>query len=272
MKILIFGSNGMAGHVIVKYMQQSNFEVYTAARSNADFLFDVTDRSSIDDIIDNNEFDYVINCVGLLVAESGTRPDRAILINAWFPHYLAYKLQNKTTRLIHLSTDCVFDGSQGPYIESDNHTEKNNYGRSKSLGEVNNNKDVTFRMSIIGPELKNGVGLFNFIYNNTDTEIPGWDNAFWNGLTTLELARCIHEYMLKPNFTGLYHLVNNNVSTNKFELLQLINEVFELNKKIIRSKGPKDINKILVDTRQECNFKISNYYVQLLDLKNFITE
>ena len=270
MKILVLGSNGMAGHTIVKYLKQQNCEVYTSARTNADYIFDVTDKSTIDNIIDNFEFDYIINCVGLLVAESNTRPDRAVLINGWFPHYLAYKLQNSTTKLIHLSTDCVFDGTQGPYTESSKHTEINYYGRSKSIGEVDNNKDITFRMSIIGPELKDGVGLFNFIYKNSDVDIHGWENAWWNGITTLQLAKCIYNYMLNPTCTGIYHLVNNDVIINKYQLLNLINTIFELDKNVIKSSGPKDINKILVDTRHIINTSIPNYEIQLQELKDFI--
>jgi dTDP-4-dehydrorhamnose reductase len=270
MKILVLGSNGMAGHVVSKYLKEQNYEVLTAARSNADYMFDATNKLSIDILLDTTEFDYVINCVGLLVQESNTRPDNAAKVNSWFPQYLSYKLQNSSTKLIHLSTDCVFDGKQGPYTEQSLHSETNYYGRSKSLGEVNNNKDITFRMSIIGPEIKNGVGLFNFIYNNPDTDIPGWENAWWNGITTLQLAKCIDNYMKNPCVTGIYHLVNNDISINKYELLCLINKIYNLNKNIIKTKGPKDINKILIDTRQEFQANIPDYDTQLIEMKKYV--
>jgi dTDP-4-dehydrorhamnose reductase len=125
-------------------------------------------------------------------------------------------------------------------------------------------------MSIIGPEIKNGVGLFNFIYNNPDTDIPGWENAWWNGITTLQLAKCIDNYMKNPCVTGIYHLVNNDISINKYELLCLINKIYNLNKNIIKTKGPKDINKILIDTRQEFQANIPDYDTQLIEMKKYV--
>jgi dTDP-4-dehydrorhamnose reductase len=203
--------------------------------------------------------------------DSNDNPNRAILINSWFPHLLESVFKDSKTKVIHLSTDCVFDGAKGDYIETDYHTEKNFYGRSKSLGELNNEKDITFRMSIIGPEIKlNGTGLFNFIYNNPNNEIQGWDNAWWNGITTLQLAECIDQYIKNPTITGVYHLVNNNVKINKYELLSKINSIFNLNRAIVRTQGPKPVNKILINTRTDFQFNIENYDIQLNKLKEFM--
>jgi dTDP-4-dehydrorhamnose reductase len=217
-----------------------------------------------------NMFDFVNNCVGLLVKDSNDRPDRAALINGWFPHWLEHTFLKSKTRVVHLSTDCVFDGQKGNYIESDTHTETNWYGKSKSLGELNNTKDITFRMSIIGPEIKsNGTGLFNWIVSNTQHELPGWDNAWWNGITTLQLAKCIDQYVNCPSITGVYHLVSNHNRINKFDLLCKINEVYALGKNIVETQGPKTVNKVLVDTREEIDFGIPDYDTMLLELKNY---
>ena len=163
----------------------------------------------------------------------------------------------------------MFDGATGNYVETDAHTETNAYGRSKSLGEVNNNKDITFRMSIIGPELKNGTGLLDWVRKNPHNELPGWDNAWWNGITTLQLAKCIDRYVQDPCISGIYHVVNNAVNINKYNLLCLINEVYGLGKTIIRTSGPKDINKILVDTKHKFDFGIPDYRTQLSELRDF---
>jgi dTDP-4-dehydrorhamnose reductase len=163
----------------------------------------------------------------------------------------------------------VFDGATGRYVETDGHTEMNAYGRSKSLGEVNNAKDITFRMSIIGPEVKNGTGLLDWVRKNPEQTIPGWDNAWWNGITTLQLAKCIDRYVHNPKIAGIYHVVNNSVNINKYELLCLINEVYDLGKTIERTTGPKDVNKILVDTRHEFDFGIPDYHTQLTELRAF---
>lgn len=265
MKITVLGANGMAGHVVASYLSQQGHTVDAVARDR----LDVENPLSIMTFFDQLDADFVVNCIGLLVQPCLQNPDRANLINGWFPHHLEQCLKDSSTRLIHLSTDCVFDGTTGLYSETDAHTEINAYGRSKSLGEVNNNKDITFRMSIIGPELKNGTGLLDWVRKNPEQAIPGWDNAWWNGITTLQLAKCIDRYVRNPTIAGIYHVVNNSVNINKYDLLCLINEVYDLGKTIVRTSGPKDVNKILVDTRHEFDFGILDYRTQLNELRSF---
>lgn len=263
MKVTVVGSRGMAGHMIVKYLEQQGHTVTAVNRTQLDI------EGSVDHFFETLDADFVVNAIGLLVKDCIDRPDRAITINAWWPQYCAYRLKDTATKLIHLSTDCVFDGRRGNYFEEDNHTETNAYGRSKSFGEVDNNKDITFRMSIIGPELKNGTGLLNWVLTNKEHELPGWDNAWWNGITTLQLAKCINRYIKQPTITGVYHLVNNDVQINKYDLLCKINEVYGLGKKIIRTQGSKTVNKVLVDTRGEIDFAIPDYSTQLQELRDF---
>lgn len=272
MKILIFGANGMAGHMILKYLQKREYSIDTVARSNATFNLDIENVQSTNQFLleIKDDYDFIINCVGLLIKDSIDRPDRAALINSWFPHAIENAIKNSKTRLIHLSTDCVFDGSKGDYIESDPPTETNSYGKSKSLGEINNTKDITFRMSIIGPEIKsNGTGLLNWVVNSPDKELQGWKNAWWNGITTLQLAKCIEKYIQNPIITGIYNLVNNDVKINKYDLLCTINEIYNLRKVINEANGPKAVNKVLVDTRAIVDFEIPNYTTQLTELKGF---
>jgi len=265
MKITVLGANGMAGHMIVAYLQQQGHQVDAVTRKQ----LDVENTSSVKKFFNQLDADFVVNCIGLLVQPCIQRPDRAIIVNSWFPHYVEHQLKDSHTRLIHLSTDCVFDGSKGNYTETNNHTETNAYGRTKSLGEVNNNKDVTFRMSIIGPELQDGTGLLDWVRKNPNSELPGWDNAWWNGVTTLQLAKCIDRYIQSPTIAGVYHVVNNRVNINKYELLCLINDVYELEKTIVKTHGPKTVNKILVDTRKEFDFEIPDYRTQLTELRSF---
>lgn len=271
MKILVIGSNGMAGHIIANYFKKQGHSITTAARNNSDIQIDVESMRSTDQFfVSLANYDFVINCVGLLVKDSNDRPDRAAIINSWFPHCLEYSLKGTDTKLIHLSTDCVFDGKKGEYIESDIHTEMNSYGSSKSLGEVNNDKDITFRMSIIGTEIKsNGTGLLDWFLNKSPQEVPGWDNAWWNGITTLQLAKCIEQYINNPKITGVYHLVNNNNKINKYDLLVKFNEIFNKSKSVLKTQGPKPVNKILIDTRQEMEFNIPDYDIQLRELRDF---
>jgi dTDP-4-dehydrorhamnose reductase len=163
----------------------------------------------------------------------------------------------------------VFDGKKGNYIETDDHTEINSYGRSKSLGEINNSKDITFRMSIIGPEIKNnGTGLLNWFLTTKDA-VNGWDNAFWNGITTLQLAKCIDLYIKDPKISGIYHVVNNDNKISKYDLLVKINDIYKLNKFVNKGQGPKPINKILIDTKKMFDFKIPDYDTMIRDMYIF---
>jgi dTDP-4-dehydrorhamnose reductase len=265
MKITVLGAKGMAGHVVAKYLQQQGHDVVAVDRT----MLDIENQQQVAEFFDTLQTDFVVNCIGLLVKDSMDQPGRAAIINSWFPHYAEHRLAETDTKLIHLSTDCVFNGSKGNYVETDIHTESNAYGRSKSLGEVNNSKDITFRMSIIGPELKNGTGLLNWVLTNANNDLPGWTNAWWNGITTLELARCIDMYINNPTITGVYHLVNNNNRISKYDLLYKINQIYKLGKTIVPTQGPKTINKVLVDTRNEFDFGIGDYDQQLAAMKAF---
>ena len=272
MKILILGSNGMAGHVVTRYLKEKKYEVSTLARDNADFCVDIENKDQLDKFFnsENSSCGFLINCIGLLVGDANKDPAKAAYINSYFPHYLEQRYSTTSTRVVHLSTDCVFDGVKGNYVETDVHTEMNFYGKSKSLGEINNSKDITFRTSIIGPELKStGTGLLKWIITNPDKELNGWENAWWNGVTTLQLAKCIETYIQNPIIAGIYNLVNNDVKINKYDLLCKVNEIYGLNKVVNKTNGPKTVNKVLIDTKQLINFKIPNYDVQLRELKYF---
>lgn len=265
MKITVFGGKGMAGHMIVAYLQQQGHTVTALDRSHVD----VENPKEVHAVLRAVDADFVINCVGLLVKESNEHPDRAALINSWFPHALEQFFKNSLTRIVHLSTDCVFDGAKGNYVETDIHTETNIYGRSKSLGEINNNKDITFRMSIIGPELKAGTGLMDWLRTTSEKNVTGWGDAWWNGITTLQLAKCIDQYINNPCVAGVYHLVNNRIRITKYNLLLLISRTYNLNKSITPATGPKPINKVLIDTRCSVEWNIKDYPTQLVELRNF---
>lgn len=271
--IAVLGSNGMAGHIITRFLLTAGYQVTTVARNSSDIIVNFEIKSEIDDLIEkllSTNISFVINCIGLLVQDSLNRPDRAIFLNGWLPLYLENELKKTNIRLIHISSDCVFDGAVGSYSEIDPPNETNIYGVSKAIGEINNHKDVTFRTSIIGPEIKyDGTGLFDWFLKKTGNQVNGWDNVFWSGVTTLELAKCIKKWIENPIFHGVYHLTNNK-KISKFELLEMINRTFEANKIVIKGKGPKWTDKSLIDTRGNPIFKVNDYQEQLNELKKFM--
>lgn len=271
-QIAVFGHNGMAGHIVCRYLEEQGHTVIKVGRYGSDRILDVEDTAQTRILVSNlrGRVDYFINCVGLLVADSEARPDRAALVNSWFPQFLAQVTEKTPTKVIHLSTDCVFDGSVGRYAESSPPTETNAYGRSKALGEINNQKDVTFRLSIIGPEIRpKGTGLLNWVLTSDLKVLPGWTNAWWNGITTLQLAKCLAQHIANPVATGIYHLVNNDNRINKAYLIQKIISTYQLDKTVVRCEGPKSIDKTLVDTRQLVDFRIPNYDIMLDELCHF---
>ncbi|MHA1725125.1 MAG: dTDP-4-dehydrorhamnose reductase family protein [Promethearchaeota archaeon] len=271
-KILIFGSTGMAGHVITRYFKSLNkYEIFNSSRSRLDedtHVIDVlNNREDIINFIERLRPDIIINCIGVLIRESELYPDQAIYINSYFPRFLENLGKKSQFKLIHLSTDCVFSGERGNYSETDIKDGKTMYARTKSLGEVINKKDLTIRTSIIGPELKSrGEGLFHWFFNQKN-EIKGYNKVYWTGITTLELAKAI-DAAVEEDLSGLYHLVPNN-KISKHELLNLIKKIWNLPIKIIKSDVPVS-DKSLINTRTDFSYNIPDYEDMLRELHEWM--
>ena len=169
--------------------------------------------------------DVVVNCIGLVKQLAQAEdPLVAIPINALLPHRLARLCDLAGARLIHLSTDCVFDGSRSMYAESDCSDAKDLYGRSKYLGEVNYGNAVTLRTSIIGHELSSAHGLVNWFLSQQG-EVKGYTRAIFSGLPTVELARVLRDFVItKSELRGMYHVSAEPIS--KFELLGLVAQTY----------------------------------------------
>lgn len=274
-KILVIGINGMAGHVIFKYLQEKNInKVFGLARdiqpTESIFNLDVSDTVELIKIINSNNFDFIINCVGVLNKNAEDHPEKAIWFNSYFPHFLESITKDTNSKVISISTDCVFSGKNGKYIETDKKDGEGFYAVSKALGEIVNDKDLTIRTSIIGPELKkDGIGLFNWVLNQTG-EINGFTNAYWSGITTLELAKFINKITSESNFpNGLIHLTNN-VKINKYELLKIIIEVFELNDIVIKESGQYKVDKSFISTRNDVEILSVTYREMILEMKTWM--
>lgn len=271
-KIIILGANGMAGHVIsTGLMADSAYEVITVARAksvvNPTFIMDVTDFDLLANFLKNTNADVVINCIGLLNKTAEENPDLAILVNSYLPHFLESQTKNTKTKIIHISTDCVFSGEKGGYNEKSFKDGRGHYAQSKALGELINSKDLTFRTSIIGPELNtSGIGLFHWFINQTGT-IDGYTNAYWTGITTIELLNAI-KAAIAENLTGLYHLVNNE-KISKYDLVTIFKEVFHKNININPFDGYK-VDKSLINSRTDFTFKVIYYRDMILEMKSWI--
>lgn len=219
----------MAGHMVYYYLRDTGkYEitnvVYRTPLTEDSMVVDVTDFRAVAEVMDKIRPEIVINCIGVLIAGSRTHPDNAILVNAYFPHLLK-KLSDKVgAKLIHISTDCVFSGKKGNYVEDDFRDADDIYGRSKALGEIINDKDLTLRTSIIGPELKrNGEGLFHWFMHQKG-QINGFLTAIWGGVTTLELAKAL-DVLISEGKVGLVQL-SNGKGISKHDLLCLFKKIW----------------------------------------------
>ena len=261
-KVLVLGATGLIGHQIYNYLDaNSEYDLY-----NITYRKKLNDRSILLNIRNEEVFlnkirtikpDIIINAIGVLIEGANKDPENAIFINAYMPHRLMRLANELDAKLIHISTDCVFSGEKKePYVETDYKDGKDTYAKTKGLGEIINDKHLTLRTSVVGPELKSdGEELFHWFMMQEGT-IQGYTKAIWSGVTTLELAKAV-KWAIENNITGLYH-VTNNTSINKYELLSLFKKYTKKEIEIIPVDG-KNVDKSFIDTRKELNYQIPSY-------------
>jgi len=262
LKVLVLGSTGMIGHQVYNYLKSNtDYELSNIShrkKLNADtILLDIKQEKVFLETIEKIKPDIIINCIGILINESNNNQKNAIFINAYMPHRLMELADDVDAKLIHISTDCVFSGSKKtPYIENYEKDGKDIYAKTKGLGEIINDKHLTLRTSVVGPELKeDGEELFHWFMSQKGT-INGFSKSIWSGVSSLELARAV-KWAIKNDITGLYHITNNE-SINKYDLLNLFKKHTKKNIKINRVDG-RDVNKSFLDTRREINYVVPSY-------------
>lgn len=239
-KILILGATGMLGHTLLRLLSaQSDLEVHASARTRdgLDRWFapkllqriyapiDIENFDAVERVLSEVRPHVVINCVGVIKQLSAAKdPLACIAINALFPHQLAQASAKVDARLIHISTDCVFSGKKGRYVESDFPDCDDLYGRTKLLGEVDYPHAVTLRTSIIGHELHSSVSLIDWFLAQQG-RVKGFTKAIYSGFPTVEMARIISEVVIpRSELRGLYHVSSEPIS--KYDLLFLVKEKY----------------------------------------------
>jgi len=262
----------MAGNTIAIYLKEQGHQVIGFARDLSPYfdtiVGDAFNTILIKKAIDEGGYDAVINCIGMLNQFAENDKQAAVFLNAYLPHYLADITKNSSTQIIHMSTDCVFSGKKGSYTETDFKDGETFYDRSKALGELVDDKNITLRNSIIGPDIKqSGIGLLNWFLLQTG-EIKGFTKALWTGQTTLQLAKTM-EAAAKARATGLYNMVPEKF-ISKFELLNLFNKHFRNNSLIIHPVDGICADKSLKRTNFNFDYIIPDYETMIGELAEWM--
>ena len=237
--ILVLGASGMLGNTVVRFFSQDNHftvkgtvrnskslaELPDAIRENIVSGVNANDLDSVIQVIQVEQPDIVVNCIGLVKQLSTANdPLIALPINSLFPHQLAKICSDASARFVHISTDCVFSGDKGMYNENDVPDAIDLYGLSKRFGEVDYPHAITIRTSIIGHELAHARSLIDWFLSQS-ISTRGFTKALFSGLPTIEIAKLIKDYVIpNSNLRGVYNVSANPIS--KFDLLCLVAEIY----------------------------------------------
>lgn len=254
MKILILGHNGMLGHVVFKFFKNLGFDVHTI---NSKF----PDKSFCDEIM-ISDCDFLINCIGC-IPQKHTSESSMMISNFFLPVFLTHNFGGK---IIHATTDCEFSGLSNSFYSKESFRDAVDfYGKSKILASnymLNYAKCHIIRTSIIGFELNSRKSLLEWFLNNKISEIKGFSDHWWNGITTLQWAKIAHqivENQISDNFIQV-----GTEAISKFDLLNIFNEIFQTNHNITKQDTGCGIFKCLIS-----DFKVPNIQQQIIELKNW---
>ena len=246
MRILVLGGDGMLGHQLLKQLS-ANHEVRVTLRqdegqyhhyglfnqTNTYYGIDVRSFELLAEVFAEFQPDAVINAIGIVKQRSSSKESvPSIELNALLPHKLSLLCKTAGARLVHMSTDCVFSGIKGSYVESDMPDATDLYGRSKLLGELTGSHCITLRTSIIGVELSRKKSLVEW-YLAQKGEIKGFQKAIYTGFTTIEMARVIEFLLLDcPKLHGVWHVASKPI--NKFDLLKMLTKALARNDIVLK--------------------------------------
>lgn len=275
MRVMVLGASGMLGHLLTTHLEESGHDVFAVSRrgtfGRVPITVDLEEWTELQSQIEIHKPQWIVNAAGLLNDEVDNFTANAILINVYLPRKLAEIGPTLGFQLITVGSDCVFEGDRGNYSVTDRPDAASSYGKTKHLGEVVTDRDLTIRTSIIGPEIDpKGKGLLQW-FMAQENEADGWTSAVWTGLTTLELAKVIEAVVSgRLDQSGLWHCVPDT-SINKYELLQMMNEIFKEEVIEINSVPGLSHDRSLVNDRPNA-WRVPNYADMMTELRVWVTE
>lgn len=227
-KLAIFGSTGMLGTYVSKYFS-CFYDCVDINRNKIDATFAVSYLSELEDII--KDVDVVVNCVGVLKPYISSTPGNDVVkINTLFPIMLADVCSKHEKKMIHVSSDCVFTGTKGRYIESDVCDANDTYGKTKSLEPY---QATTIRTSFVGEQKNARVpGFLQWVLNNKNGTVDGYTNCLWNGVTCLQFCKIIHNIIEQNQFWyGVRHVFSNE-TFSKYDMCMMVRDVYNIDLEI----------------------------------------
>ena len=263
----------MAGHIISLYLKEQGHHVTGFARSKSPFvptvIGDAANAELLRGAIEAGDYDAVIYAIGLLTQIAENNHSAAAFLNSYLPHFLADITDGTHTQIIHMSTDCVFSGKEGHYTETSLPDGATFYDRSKALGELNDDKNLTLRNSIVGPDIKSsGIGLLNWFMQQPGPSVNGFTGAIWTGQPPLQLART-REEASKHRAHGLDNAVPSE-SLSKYELLKLFNKHLRGNELEINPVEGVTADKSLVRTNFTFDYLIPDYETMVREMADWM--
>jgi dTDP-4-dehydrorhamnose reductase len=277
-KILILGSSGLIGNTISKYLTKKKCDVILSISDNTKIdvvkkleliskviNFNALNYDDINPNLDLIDADIIINCIGItkhVIKKYGAA--ETYFLNSILPNLLSLWCVKNNKKLIHISTDCIFDGTmpKSRIIVDDI------YGQSKLLGEKNLINGLIIRTSTVGHELSSSLGLLDWFLNEKK-EIKGFTNAFFNGVTTLTLSKYIYKILNNiPSDKQILNLTSDIIS--KYDLIKIINEIYNCNKKIIKVNQPILDRSLYAEKNEKLFYVKKNWYQQILETKKFM--
>jgi len=257
-KLAVLGSTGMLGHALGHHFVTKTDHDVSLSLRNIKYSYDPTRHFYFDalDYIDAKTktsfdgYDYVINCIGG-IKQNALNDEQLYRLNVVFPQKLAAACEQAGSRLIHISTDCVFSGEKGQSTELDEPKPVDSYGLSKLTGEPTT--CMVIRTSFVGTELHGAVSLLGWAMSQRGKSVTGYTNHLWNGVTTQQFAQCCDDIILNDRYcVGLRHIFNPTPVT-KAEMLEAFNRQFGLNLSINHAAAFNKIDRTLSTVHDLCS-------------------
>ena len=271
LKVLVMGSANIIGQVVGLFFKENGHSVTGYDSEPCEYYYSIQESlynlDCIKETIQQGDYDAVFNFTAVVNQYAEEDKAEASYINCFLPHYLEKITRNTKTVIVHRSTDCVFSGKKGSYNIDDIPDGESFYAKTKAIGELINQKDITVRVSLIGPDPdSNGDSLFPWFLRQSG-DVNGFTDAIWTGVTTVEFARVIEKLLLQKAH-GLFQCAPDT-SISKYELLTIFEKYFPNNRNVIPISKCR-VDKSLIPFMGEYRVDIPNYDTMVADMLSWV--